>query len=53
MLDLMRKHSKSWIIKFLLIVIIIVFVLYFGATTGRNKADALATIDKKTGTYVA
>jgi peptidyl-prolyl cis-trans isomerase D len=53
MLDLMRKHSKSWIIKFLLIVIIIVFVLYFGATTGRNKADTLVTIDKKAVTYVA
>jgi len=52
MLDLMRKHSKSWIIKFLLIVIIIVFVLYFGATSGKQKADALVTIDKKTITAV-
>ena len=53
MLDLMRKHSKSWLIKFILALIIIVFVLYFGASTGRNRADALVTIDKKTITYAS
>lgn len=47
MLDLMRKHSKSWMIKFLLFLIIVVFVLYFGASGGKQKADALVTIDKK------
>jgi peptidyl-prolyl cis-trans isomerase D len=47
MLDLMRKHAKSWIMKVLLFIIIIVFVLYFGSMSGRQKAEMVATIDGK------
>ncbi|MDQ5986073.1 MAG: Peptidyl-prolyl cis-trans isomerase D [Syntrophus sp. SKADARSKE-3] len=48
MLDLMRQHAKNWMMKAILGIIIIVFVFYFGSTSGRNKADALVTIDGKT-----
>lgn len=47
MLDLMRKHARSWIMKVLLFIIIIVFVLYFGSMSGRQKAETVATIDGK------
>ena len=29
-LSLMRKHAKSWLIKFLIAIIAVVFVFYFG-----------------------
>jgi peptidyl-prolyl cis-trans isomerase D len=29
-LGLMRKHAKSWLIKFMIAIICLVFVLYFG-----------------------
>jgi peptidyl-prolyl cis-trans isomerase D len=47
MLDLMRKHARSWIMKVLLGIIIIVFVLYFGSMSGKQKAETVATIDGK------
>jgi len=47
MLDLMRKHARSWIMKVLLGIIIIVFVLYFGSMSGRQKAETVAKIDGK------
>ncbi|MBN1663266.1 MAG: SurA N-terminal domain-containing protein [Deltaproteobacteria bacterium] len=47
MLDLMRKHARSWIMKVLLGIIIIVFVLYFGSMSGRQKTQTVATIDGK------
>lgn len=51
MLELMRKHARNWIMKVLLAIIIIVFVFYFGSMTGRQKADAIATVDGKIITY--
>jgi peptidyl-prolyl cis-trans isomerase D len=48
MLDVMRKHARNWIMKTLLGIIIIVFIFYFGSMGGRQKADALVTIDGKT-----
>ncbi|MBN1380648.1 MAG: SurA N-terminal domain-containing protein [Deltaproteobacteria bacterium] len=41
----MRKHARSWIMKVLLFIIIIVFVLYFGSMSGRQKAETVAVID--------
>ena len=51
MLDLMRKHARNWIMKVLLAIIIIVFIFYFGSMKGRNKADAVATVDGRIITY--
>lgn len=47
MLNLMRKHARSWIMKFILGIIIVVFVLYFGSMSGRQKAETVAKIDGK------
>ncbi len=52
MLELMRKHARNWIMKVLLAIIIIVFIFYFGSMTGRQKADAIATVDGKIITYM-
>lgn len=52
MLELMRKHARNWIMKVLLAIIIIVFIFYFGSMTGRQKADAIATVDGKIITYL-
>jgi peptidyl-prolyl cis-trans isomerase D len=38
--------------KVLLAIIIIVFVFYFGSMSGRQKADAVATVDGKIITYL-
>ncbi|MCX5829405.1 MAG: SurA N-terminal domain-containing protein [Deltaproteobacteria bacterium] len=51
MLELMRKHARNWIMKVLLAIIIIVFIFYFGSMSGRQKADAIATVDGKIITY--
>jgi peptidyl-prolyl cis-trans isomerase D len=48
----MRKHARNWIMKVLLAIIIIVFIFYFGSMTGRQKADAVATVDGKIITYL-
>jgi len=52
MLELMRKHARNWIMKVLLAIIIIVFIFYFGSMTGRQKADAIATVDGRIITYM-
>ncbi len=52
MLDLMRRHAKSWIMKLLLFLIIVVFALYFGSMGGKQTAEAIATIDGKPIAYV-
>jgi len=52
MLDLMRRHAKSWIMKLLLFLIIIVFALYFGSMGGQQTAEAIATVDGKAISYV-
>lgn len=38
--------------KVILGIIIVVFVLYFGSTRGRQKADSIAALDNKTISYV-
>ena len=47
MLELMRKHARSWLVKILLGIIIVVFVFYFGSTSWRQRAEAIAFIDGK------
>lgn len=47
MLQLMRKHARSWFIQVLLFIIIIVFVLYFGSMRGRRQAESLAIVKDK------
>jgi len=44
MLQFMRKHAQSWLIKLLLGLIIAVFVLYFGSTRWRDPAEGLVTV---------
>ncbi len=51
MLQFMRKHAQSWLIKVLLGLIIIVFVLYFGSTRWRDRSEALVTIGDRVVSY--
>ncbi|HBH87337.1 MAG TPA: hypothetical protein DDY17_07040 [Syntrophaceae bacterium] len=52
MLDLMRKHARNWLVKILLGMVIIVFIFYFGSTSWKRQAEAIAIIDGKTIPYV-
>jgi len=47
MLELMRKHAKNWLMKFLLGMIIVVFIFYFGSRTGKEKTQTIAIVDGK------
>jgi peptidyl-prolyl cis-trans isomerase D len=47
MLELMRKHAKNWLMKFLLGMIVIVFIFYFGTRTGKEKSETVAIVDGK------
>jgi peptidyl-prolyl cis-trans isomerase D len=47
MLDLMRKHARNWLLG----IIIIVFIFYFGSMGGREKAERVAMIDGKPIVY--
>ncbi len=51
MLQFMRKHAQSWLIKVLLGLIIIVFVLYFGSSRWREPAESLVTIGDRVITF--
>ncbi len=52
MLQFMRKHAQNWLMKVLLLVIILVFIFYFGSMGGQEKAGNVATVGDKTITYV-
>jgi len=52
MLQFMRKHAKNWLMKILLLVIIIVFIFYFGSLGGREKASDVAKVAGKAISYV-
>jgi len=41
-LSLMRKHAKSWLIKFLIAIIAVVFVFYFGYSFTADQALKIA-----------
>jgi len=51
MLQLMRKHAKSWMMKVILGIIIVVFVFYFGAMRGDKQTETIAVIDGSRLTY--
>ncbi len=51
MLQFMRKHARSWIMKVLLGLIIVVFVFYFGSLRWSREAESVAEVDGKYITY--
>lgn len=51
MLQFMRKHARSWIMKVLLGLIIVVFVFYFGSLRWSREAESIAEVDGKYITY--
>ena len=44
-LSLMRKHAKSWLIKFLIAIIAVVFVFYFGYSFTSDQAIKIAYVN--------
>ena len=44
-LSLMRKHAKSWLIKFLIGIIAVVFVFYFGYSFTSDQALKIAYVN--------
>jgi len=44
-LSIMRKHAKSWLIKFLIGIIAVVFVFYFGYSFRSNQALKVAYVN--------
>ena len=44
-LGLMRKHAKSWLIKFIIAVICLVFVLYFGYSFRAQRGLRIAKVN--------
>ncbi len=51
MLNHMRKHARSWVVKILLAIIIIVFIFYFGSLRERGKTETVAVVNDKAITY--
>ncbi len=45
LLSLMRKHAKSWLIKFIIAVIAIVFIFYFGWSFTTKRALKVASVN--------
>ena len=45
LLGLMRKHAKSWLIKFMIAVIVIVFVFYFGYSFREQEGGKIAYVN--------
>ena len=45
MLHLMRKHAQSWIIKFFLGAIIVVFIFWYGWSSKAQRANRVAVVD--------
>ena len=39
LLGIMRKHAKSWLIKFLIGIIAVVFIFYFGYSFTARRPD--------------
>ena len=44
-LSLMRKHAKSWLIKFLIAIIAIVFIFYFGYSFTSQRGVKVASVN--------
>lgn len=47
MLKFFRKHARGWFMTAVIAIIIVVFVLFFGAGVGGRQASTIATIDKR------
>jgi peptidyl-prolyl cis-trans isomerase D len=45
MLSMMRRHAKSWLIKFLIGIIAIVFIFYFGYSSRQGGGGKIATVN--------
>lgn len=45
LLSLMRKNAKSWLIKFLMVIIAVVFVFYFGYSFTSDESGKVATVN--------
>ena len=45
LLSLMRKHAKSWLIKFLIGIIAVVFIFYFGYSFTSKKGMKIAYVN--------
>jgi len=45
LLGLMRKHAKSWLIKFLIAIIALVFIFYFGYSFTSDRAAKIAYVN--------
>lgn len=53
MLSLMRRQAKSWLIKFLIGIISLVFVFYFGYSFTSSRSQKLATVNGDVITQLA
>ena len=47
LLGLMRKHAKSWLIKFLIAIIALVFIFYFGYSFTSNDDVTMAMVNNE------
>ncbi len=45
LLGLMRKHAQSWLIKFMIAMIVVVFVLYFGYSFNSDEGIKVAEVN--------
>ena len=45
LLSLMRRHAKSWLIKFLIGIIALVFIFYFGYSFKSNENVKIASVN--------
>ena len=45
LLGMMRRHAKSWLIKFLIAIIAVVFVFYFGYSFTAKEATKVASVN--------
>ena len=45
MLSLMRKHAQSWLIKFLITIIALVFIFYFGYSVHSDRSTRIAIVN--------
>jgi len=50
MLEVMRKNARSWLMKILLGIVIIVFIFYFGSTPG-DRMNEIAMVNGKVISY--
>jgi peptidyl-prolyl cis-trans isomerase D len=51
LLSLMRKHAKSWLIKFLIAIIAVVFIFYFGYSFTSDEGVKVAEVNGEVISY--